>query len=326
MSYSNDELIKMYQTMVMSRTYDDMIYDTAMDGDIIGMHHLARGEEAVGAAVITGVRDTDWIVPTHRMHTVQLGRFDYKKFAAEQFGMVTGVCQGMSCDFHVSDPAAHMLYSNGILGQNVPIAAGFAYALKLDKKDEIVVACEGDGAFQEGINYEALNMATIFELPLLIIVDDNQYSYSFPSNRYKKNMSERAAAYGLHAVTVDGCDMLAVREAVDTALVRVRKNEPCLIECKTMRWDGHHTGDDQTSYRDVSNIADAKENNDPIKKFERILFDQGILTEEKKKEIWSTYRKMANEAKEYAMGCDYPTAEVVLDPHKIYSQPWEVEL
>jgi len=326
MSYSNEELIQMYRSMVECRTYDDMIYDTTMDGDIIGMQHLARGEEAVGAGIITAVRDTDWIVPTHRMHAVMLGRYGHKKLAAEQFGKVTGPCFGMACDFHLSCPDLHMLYSNGILGQNIPIAVGFAYALKLDKKDEIVVATEGDGAFQEGINYEALNLAAIFELPILCVVDDNQYSYSFPSKRYKRNMAERAAAYGLNAVTVDGCDILAVREAIDAGIARARNNEPCLVECKTLRWDGHHTGDDQTLYRDMREVAEAKKNNDPILRFEKILCDRGVLTPELKEEIWRSLRQASQEAKEYAMSCDFPTREIVLDPHKIYAQPWEETL
>jgi acetoin:2,6-dichlorophenolindophenol oxidoreductase subunit alpha len=323
LKYSKNEMIKMYRQMVKGRLYDDMMYNASMEG-IVPMQHLGRGQEAVGSGVITALRDTDWFVATHRMHSAQLYRTDIKKFAAEHFNKSTGYNKGMACDYHLSSPELRLIFPNGILGQNIPIATGFAYALKMDKKDEIVVACEGDGAFTEGINYEALNLAAIYGLPLLAIVEDNGYSYSFPSNRYKKNLSERANALGVYGVTVDGNDILAVREAVDSAIARVRRNEPCLVECKTLRWDGHHTLDDASVYRDNSVIEEAKKNNDPIKRFEKVLFDHSLLTHDEKEKIREELLQQVNEAKEYAISCESPSAETLLDAHKIYVQPWEM--
>jgi len=322
MSYSNDEMLKMYKQMVLSRQYDQMIQDTAMKGGIMGMHHLGFGQEAIGAGLIFAFRDTDWLLPTHRMHSAHLYRCDLNKFTAEQFGKVTGYNHGMACDFHLSDPALRLLFANGILGQAIPIATGFANALKLDKKDEIVVVCEGDGAFTEGINYEAMYMATTMELPMVIIVEDNGYAISYPSKHNKANLAERAKGFGIPAVTVDGNDVIAVREAVDAAVAKARKNETCMVECKTLRWGGHFTGDGQ-SYRDKEEVEKAK-TNCPIERFEKILFASNALTEELKTKIRTEIDEKIAAAKQYAEESDFTDEETVMDYRKVYSNPWEV--
>jgi acetoin:2,6-dichlorophenolindophenol oxidoreductase subunit alpha len=323
MNYPKTEMVRMYRQMVIGRVYDTMIVNTAQDGEIIGAHHLGRGQEAIGTGIIFSIRDTDWFLPTHRMHSGHLYRCDMKIFAAEQFGKVTGYNKGMACDFHLSEPKLRLMYANGILGQSIPIAVGFAYSLKLDKKDEIVVACEGDGAFTEGINYEALNMAAVYQVPIVMVVEDNGYAISYPSKNNKRNLADRAAAFGISAVTVDGNDVIAVREAVEAAVAKARKNEPCLVECKTLRWDGHHTFDVQSTYRDVSEVEIAKKTNDPITRFEKILFDLKYLTEEEKTTIWKDVKQEVNEAKAFAMAGEYPPAESVLDPNNLYATPWE---
>jgi TPP-dependent pyruvate/acetoin dehydrogenase alpha subunit len=322
MKYSKDELIKMYKMMVLSRVYDQMIQDTADDGDIIGMHHLGFGQESIGAGIITALRDSDWFLPTHRMHAAHLHRCDLNTFAAEQFGKISGYNKGMACDFHLSNPDLKLIFPNGILGQHIPIATGFANALKMDKKDEIVMVCEGEGAFTEGVNYEALYMAAAMELPMVIIVEDNGYAISYPSKRNKANLSERAKGFGIPAVTVDGNDVLAVREAVDAAVAKARNNETCMVEMKTLRWFGHFTGDSQP-WRDPEEIKLAKAN-DPIERFEKKLFALKALDEEAKSNMWKETEERVQAAKIYALECEYPGEAVVTDYTKLYANPWEV--
>ncbi len=322
MSFSKTELLEMYGSMVLGRVYDNAIQKAAMDGDIIGMHHLGQGQEAIGAGIIGALKETDWFMPTHRMHSAHLKRADLKKFAAEQFGKVDGYNKGMACDFHLSNPELRLIYANGILGQNFPIATGVAMGLKLQKKDEIVMACEGDGACSEGISFEAMNMAAIFELPIVFIIEDNGYAISWSSERMKGNFADIGSGFGIAAVTVDGNDVLAVREAALQAVALARQNKPGMVVCKTMRWSGHHTGDFQP-YRDRAIIEQAKQENDPINRFEEILLKDGTLTEELKANIWDETKSRVDEAIEFAKMSEYPDEDILLDPYKLYVNPWE---
>lgn len=322
MKYSKEELLKMYEMMVLSRVYDQMIQDTSMDGEIIGMHHLGFGQESIGTGIITALRDTDWFLPTHRMHSAQLYRSDLNTFAAEQFGKLPGYNKGMACDFHLSAPALRILYPNGILGQSIPIATGFANALKMDGKDEIVMVCEGEGALTEGINYEAFYIAASIGLPMVIIGEDNGYAISYPSKNNKANLAERAKAFGIPAVTVDGNDVLAVREAAEAAVEKARNNETAFVEVKTTRWGGHHTGDPQL-YRSKEEVKLAK-TNDPIERFEKKLVVLGLLDEDAKKKIWGDADAKVSAAKQFSLDAEYPGADTVLDYGKAYANPWEV--
>jgi pyruvate dehydrogenase E1 component alpha subunit len=322
MKYSNEELIRMYKMMVLSRVYDQMIQDAADEGEIIGMHHLGFGQEAIGTGIIFALRDSDWFLPTHRMHSAHLYRCDLNTFAAEQFGKVTGYNKGMACDFHLSNPDLKLIFPNGILGQSIPIATGFANALKMGKKDEIVMVCEGEGAFTEGVNYEALYMAATMELPMVILIEDNGYAISYPSKHNKVCLSERAKAFGIPAVTVDGNDVLAVREAAEVAVAKARNNETCLVEVKTARWGGHFTGDSQ-SWRDPEEIKLAKAN-DPIERFEKKLFAISALDEQTRNSIRKEAEERVQAAKEYSLESEYPDEATVTDYAKVYANPLEV--
>jgi pyruvate dehydrogenase E1 component alpha subunit len=286
------------------------------------MHHLALGQEAIGAGIIGAIRDTDWLTPTHRMHAAQLYRCDLKLFAAEQFGKVTGSNMGMACDYHMSVPERRLLFGNGILGQNIPISAGFAHSLKLSGKDEIVVACEGDGAFAEGINYEVMYMAATYGLPLVLLVEDNKYAISYSSDVNKTSYADRARAFGISAVTVDGNDAVAVCEAVEAAAEKARKNETCMVECKTVRWAGHHTGDSQW-WRDQEELDEAKKD-DPIVRLEKQLYDLHYLTGSEREQIWKDISVDVTEAKQFALDGAFPDESVLLDYGKVYANPWEV--
>ena len=312
----------MYGTMVLARKYYDMLQKSTMKGEILGMHHLGQGQEAIGTGIIYSVNDSDTYIPTHRQHAGQLYRADLKKFTAEQFGKVDGYCQGLSCDYHMYLPQLNMPACCGMLGQNYPIACGMAYALKMKGNKEVVVVSNGDGAMGEGMVYEAFYMATMYKLPIVFVVEDNGFAISFSSKNAKTNFAERAKGFGIPAVTVDGNDVLAVREAMEAAVEKARNNEPVLVECKTLRVNGHHSGDFQP-YRDPADIEAAKAN-DPIPRFEKQLYDMGAMTIEERDAIWAEKTAAVEEAKQFAMNSPFPTAKEAVDYNRLYANPWEV--
>ncbi|MBS7528580.1 thiamine pyrophosphate-dependent dehydrogenase E1 component subunit alpha [Fusibacter paucivorans] len=327
MKYSNEELVSMYRQMIVGRVYCDSIEREIMKGKVIGMHHLSQGQEAVSVGVAFALKEDDWILPTHRWQAGLLKILDIKKFAAEQYGKVDGYCQGMGCDFHMSSKKDNMIYSNGIMGQNFPTAVGFAHSLKRAGKGQVVVAGEGDGAFSEGINYEAFIFAEKYEEPVVFVVEDNGYAISYKSSSYKKNLAERGNAFGIDAVTVDGNDVIAVREAVETAIESARNCKPCMVEVKTLRWGGHYVGGDPQKYRtkkEVEELEHAKKYNDPIKRLEETLVNMNILDQGKIAAIWQSVTDEVEEALEFAYNASYPSADVILDSHKVYAQPMEV--
>jgi pyruvate dehydrogenase E1 component alpha subunit len=324
MKYSNEEMIKMYRAMVAGRVYADAVERVCMEGKVIGMHHLGQGEEAVSAGIRFALSEGDWFTPTHRMQAGVIYDLDLKKVASEQFGKVTGYHQGMACDFHMSIPEKNIFFTNGIMGQNIPLSTGFAHTLKRAGKNQVMVACEGDGAFSEGVNYEALIFADAYKVPLVVVIVDNGYAISYKSSTYKKNFAERGEAFGLKSVTVNGNDILAVREAMEVAIESARKtNEPCMVELKTLRWGGHFVGGDAQVYRDPQEVKEAKENDDPIKNFEKVLVDMNIMTDELKDKIWAEVDEEVEEAVAYAIAQEYPSPEVVCDSSKVYVNPWE---
>jgi TPP-dependent pyruvate/acetoin dehydrogenase alpha subunit len=324
--YSNEELLRMHEMMVRARVYCEVIEKCCMQGRIIGMHHLSLGQEAVGAGIAAAMREDDWMIPTHRSQAAVVNRVDLYKYMAEEFGKIDGYCKGMGSDLHMSVPECHQMFPNGILGQNFAIATGFAYGLKMDGTDQVIVACEGDGAFSEGLNYEAFILCMQLKVPAVFIVEDNGYGWSYKSDQYAKNLAERCTGFGIPSVTVDGNDIIAVREAVEAAIATARTNQPCLVVCKTLRWGGHFVGGDKQRYRPDAKeeVAYAKKHNDPIKRFEKVLLEAGVATEEQLQKVWDDMNVLVNAMADKAEKAPFPGEKEAIDPHRLYSAPWEV--
>ena len=326
LKYSNEDLLEMYETMVLGRQYCLGIEKACHQGKIIGMHHLGLGEEAVSAAVIYALTAKDWLVPQSRMQTAFLkgpGKdVDLKKHTAEHFGKVTGYYNGLCCDLHMANVEHHMLMNNCLMGTNYGIATGFAKALKMKGEDQIVVAGLGDGSFNEGIVYESFEIAADQELPVVFVLNDNGWGMSYDSRKYKKPLGSRADAFGIPSAIVDGNDIFACREAMDNAVAKARKNEPNLVQFNLFRWMGHFVGDQQP-YRNVPEMMYNREHNDCIKRFEAILFGYKILDEEKKQAIWNKIDADLKEAFDEAIAADFPGKELVLDKTMQYVNPWE---
>lgn len=233
---------------------------------------------------------------------------------AEIYGRRTGYCKGKGGSMHIADFDLGILGANGIVGAGGPLACGSAFAQKYKKTDRVTVCFFGDGASNQGTTQESLNLASAWKLPLVFVNENNGYGISCPQCKSMAvtDIADRAAAYDMPGVVVDGNDVLAVYEAVTEAVKRARRGEgPSLVECKTYRWRGHFEGDACT-YRCVEELNDwlAK---DPIPRFATKLVEAGIATQGELDAIVATIKSDIEAAVAYAESSPYPDAAELLD-------------
>jgi pyruvate dehydrogenase E1 component alpha subunit len=320
--YSGQQKLNMYELLVLARKYCLGIQKACFDGKIIGMHHLGTGEEAIGTAVAFATGEDDWITPMQRWQAVWLKRVGLELHSAEQFGKVTGLGKGMCCDLHVAYPEQKIMYNNCLMGSNPAIASGFSYGLKLQNKGQVHVAGVGDGSFNEGLVYEAMELAVENKCPLVIVLHDNGWGMSYKADRYWGSLGSRADAFGMPSITVDGNDILATRAAMDYAVDKARRGTPNLVHAKTHRWYGHFVGDDQ-SYEDAEETKWFRENDDPVKRYEKVLKAEGLLTADSIENISKKLDEQIAAAWLENIAAAFPGRSLVLDKTKVYAKPWE---
>jgi pyruvate dehydrogenase E1 component alpha subunit len=275
-SLNPEQLSNMYKTMFLIRRFEETVNELYMQGRIPSTLHLYIGQEAVAAGVCSALTLEDYVLTTHRPHGHALAKgVAPQAIMAELFGKATGTCKGKGGSMHVGDIRVGVFPAIAIVGGNVPIAAGAALAAKMMKNGRVAVSFFGDGATNEGDWHEAMNVAAIWKLPMLFVCENNLYAASTP---YKtvfniEHIADRASAYGMPGVTVDGNDVLAVYTAAQQAVERARRNEgPTLIECVTYRQCGHSRSDPRT-YRTREEEAEWKKK-DPITNFRQYLLDE----------------------------------------------------
>jgi TPP-dependent pyruvate/acetoin dehydrogenase alpha subunit len=233
---------------------------------------------------------------------------------AELFGRKAGYCKGKGGSMHIADPEIGILGANGIVGAGITIANGAALATQLDRTDQITICFFGDGACNTTRFHEGINLASIWNLPVIYVIENNMYAETTHVSRVCKlaNLAERAYAYGIPGETVDGNDVLAVYEAVSKRVRRARRGKGAsIIECKTCRWHGHDEGDQQT-YRTKEEITECKKR-DPILRFKRQLLEKGILTEHKIEQINREINDEIEKAVEFALESPFPAPEETLE-------------
>lgn len=247
MKLTKEQLLGFYKTMTTIRAFEMKAADLFAAGQLPGFVHLYAGEEAVATGVCANLEQKDFITSTHRGHghlIAKGGKIDL--MMAELFGRSTGYCKGKGGSMHIADVDLGILGANGIVGAGQPIATGAALACKYKKNGAVVVCFFGDGASNRGTFHESLNMASIWRLPVVYVAENNMWGIS---NNQKNHMNvadiaDRAGAYGIPGVAVDGNDVIAVYEAAAEAIKRARSGDgPSLIECKTWRHRGHFEGD-----------------------------------------------------------------------------------
>ncbi len=284
---TKEKLIKMYHTMVLIRRFEERVNELFMQGRIPSTLHLYIGQEAVATGVCANLKNSDYILSTHRPHGHAIAKgVSIKSILAELMGKATGCCKGKGGSMHVGDFKVGMFPAIAIVGGNVPIAAGAALAQKMQKNQGVSVSFSGDGATNEGAWHETMNAAAVYDLPMLFVCENNLYAASTPYSKAFKiaNIADRAKAYGMPGISLDGNDVLAVYEAAKSAVERARNGQgPTLIECKTYRQCGHSRSDPR-GYRSREEEDEWKKK-DPIPRFRIWLLNENKANENKANEI-----------------------------------------
>jgi len=309
-----DDLLRMYSLMLKIRRVEERLMEIFAQGKIPGFIHVSIGQEAVPVGVCSVLRQDDYISNTHRGHGQALAKgADLKKFMAELFGRRDGYCKGKAGSMHVACKELGIIGSNGVVGGGIPISLGTAFASQYLASDRVTVCFFGDGATNEGTFHESLNLAAVWNLPMVFCCENNRWAEFTPQKIHTKleDLSRRAEAYGFPGVTVDGDEVLKVREAAEKAVGRARKGEgPTLLECKTHRWFGHFAGDSQ-KYRDPKEIEDVRKF-DPILRFQNLLLEMKHLTPELVKKMEDQLRAEIDEAVAFAESSPVPGKEDLL--------------
>jgi pyruvate dehydrogenase E1 component alpha subunit len=318
---SNEELVGLLEKMLVIREFETTVQKHFAEGEIPGFVHLYLGEEAVGVGACSALGKEDYITSTHRGHGHLLARGgDIKKMMAEIFGKATGYNKGKGGSMHIADVSLGILGANGIVGAGLPIAAGAGITSQILDEDSVTICFFGDGASNRGTFHEAINMASVWNLPVVFVCENNMYAISMPQYRADgrkgqniKDVSDRAVAYGISGVTVDGNDVMAVREAVVEAVKKARAGGgPSLVECKTYRHRGHFEGD-PTVYRSDEELEQWKKK-DPIDRFVKVLKDQEIMDDDSYKELRDKVRGQIDEALQFSQDSPEPDiSEVTTD-------------
>jgi pyruvate dehydrogenase E1 component alpha subunit len=266
-------------TMWTIRRFEEAVDDLFARGLMHGTMHLSIGQEASATGACLALRSDDAITSTHRGHGHCIAKgADLTRMMAELLAKETGYCRGRGGSMHIADVATGNLGANGIVAGGIPIATGAALAYQLRGEDRVVACFFGDGAANEGAFHEAVNLAAIWRLPVVFICENNKYGMSFSTEKAFaiEHIAERAAAYGIPGVTVDGNDVNAVYDAVSSAVERARTGQgPTLVENVTYRWKGHSKSD-KNLYRTKEEIADWR-SRDPILRFEAQVEEAGLL-------------------------------------------------
>jgi len=277
---SRDNLLKAYRTMKIIREFEDRLHVDFAEGEIPGFVHLYAGEEASAAGIMMHLNDNDRIASTHRGHGHCIAKgVDVKAMMSEIYGKSTGACRGKGGSMHIADLSKGMMGANGILGAGAPLACGAALAAKKLGHGGIGISFVGDGASNQGMFLESLNLAAVWDLPVVFVVENNGYAESTSVDWAVACDSyvDRATGFGLPGVTVDGTDFFAVYETAGEVIKRAREGGgPSLLECKMIRFHGHFEGDAQT-YRAEGEVDDHRANRDCIKNFRGRVTEAGVI-------------------------------------------------
>lgn len=312
-NYSPEQLKEALRKMYLIRKFEEGAEDCYTRGLIHGTMHLSIGQEASAVGSCMALKDDDQITSTHRGHGHCVAKgADVSKMFAEFFGKETGYCKGRGGSMHIADVEKGNLGANGIVAGGIPIAVGAALTSKRLKTNKVVLCFFGDGANNEGAFHESLNMASIWKLPVVFICENNKYGMSTSIERSTSvsNISDRAVAYSMPGVTVDGNDLSAISEAVTNAVARARSGEgPSLVESLTYRWRGHSKSD-RNRYRTKEEIADWM-SKDPIVRLSTLLQEHAILTDQDVVELERSVDQEIADAIEFAKESPAPLIDEV---------------
>ena len=314
MDINRSKVLWVYERMLLIRKFEDRVHKLFAAGKIPGFVHLYAGEEAVGIGVVANLRDDDFLTSTHRGHGHCIAKsVDLSSMMAELFGKATGACKGKGGSMHIADVDKGMLGANGIVGAGAPLACGPALMAKVKGTDQVTACFFGDGASSQCTFHEALNLASIWKLPVVFVCENNLYAEttSIEYSANIKNIGDRALGYGIPGVVVNGMDFYEVYEKTHEAVRRARAGEgPTLIEAKTYRYYGHFEGDSIT-YR-TKEEEKIYRDRDPIAGFKKRALAEKLLTVDETEEIEKKADAEIDAAVKFAEASPYPDTEECL--------------
>jgi pyruvate dehydrogenase E1 component alpha subunit len=311
-----EELLKLYREMLLIRRFEEKAGQLYGMGLIGGFCHLYIGQEAVAVGIQHALGDKDSVITGYRDHGHMLVcGMDPRRVMAELTGRVTGYSKGKGGSMHMFAKEVRFYGGHGIVAAQVPIGTGIAFAHKYRKDGGICVAYMGDGAVNQGQVYEAFNMASLWKLPVLYVIENNRYAMGTAAERHAATTAlyQRGLAYAIPGAQVDGMDVLAVREKAQEVVRYVREgNGPFVLEALTYRYRGHSMSD-PGKYRTKEEVQEMRERRDPIDRLKALMLEHGVADEERFKQIDKEIRDIVNDAARFAQDSPEP------DPAELYT-------
>ena len=314
MKISKAKLLDMYIKMLHIRKFEEKVAYFFSIGKVHGTTHLYIGEEATAVGACAALKENDLITSTHRGHGHCIAKgIDLNRMMAEFLGKEKGYCKGKGGSMHIADLSRGNLGANGVIGGSIPIAVGAGLTLKMKELDKVVLCFFGDGAMNQGSFHESVNLASIWDLPVVFICENNQYSMSMHVKRHIKvsDLTARATAYGIPGVTVNGNDILEVYETVLNARDYVKQSGPMLIVANTYRLMGHSKSD-ANAYRTKKEIESWKQKC-PIMTLHKYLIDHKMFGAKKLDAVEKSAQVDIEKAVTFADQCSFPSIETIQD-------------
>jgi pyruvate dehydrogenase E1 component alpha subunit len=318
-----DQLIAAYQTMRTIREFEERLHKEYASGDIPGAVHLYAGQEAVATGVCAALADDDYIASTHRGHGHAIAKgCDLTGMMLEIYGKAGGLCGGKGGSMHIADFDRGMLGANGVAAGGVPLACGAALSAKVRSTNQVAVAFVGDGGTSQGAFAESLILASVWNLPVIFVVEDNGYAQATGTRFHLggRDVAERGKAVGIASTVVDGYDFFAVHTAAAKAVAQARAGDgPSLVECRASRFFGHMEGWDRQGYRSPSEVEELRAKHDCLQLMSDRLVRDGSVTREELRRVDTTVADLVEAAVAEATTANPPDpSELLTDVYVSY--------
>ena len=279
-----EDLFTLYRRMLLIRRFEERSAEMYALAKIAGFLHLYIGEEAIAVGAIAAIRTDDYVISAYRDHGHCLAKgSDPSQVMAELFGKATGLCKGKGGSMHLVDAKRNFMGGYAIVGGHLPLATGLAFAVKYQKRDQLVLCFFGEGAVPSGQAHEAFNLAALWKLPVIFVCENNRYAMGTPITRgiaLYSDLAEKVRAHGIQADTVDGMDVLAVRTLMKTVVHKVRAEpQPYFVEATTYRFMGHSMADPAHGHYRTKEEVEEERRRDPLVLLRQTIMNQGLGTE-----------------------------------------------
>jgi pyruvate dehydrogenase E1 component alpha subunit len=309
-----EQHLHMYRQMAKIRSFEEQVQELYKTAKMPGLAHLYVGEEAVAVGVCEALRRDDFITSTHRGHGHCLAKgASVNRMFAELLGKESGYCRGKGGSMHIADPETGNLGANAIVGGGAGIATGAALSAQMRGSEQVAVCFFGDGALGQGLLYESMNMASLWKLPVIYVCENNLYGEYTPcGDTVAGEILGRARAFGIHAESINGQDVVLVYETMRRLVERARRGEgPAFLECKTYRYYGHHVGDVNREYRTREEEREWASKHDPLQSLRGRLTKQGLVDAGVFERIERDVKTEIEQGVEFALAAPYPAPEQV---------------